>query len=73
MARRDDRNGIPAVGGADSADRIGAADLYGDFGLTSGFAERDGQQCGPDFFLKIGAVEIEGDVELLSGAGEIFI
>ena len=41
--------------------------------MTSGFAERDGQQCGPDFFLKIGAVEIEGDVELLSGAGEIFI
>jgi hypothetical protein len=73
MAGDDDAEGISAGGGSRRPRGFGRASAPGQFGVGDGFAERDAGNLFPDFALKFGPVESEGDRKIRALAGQIFI
>src|SRR5579884_3753985 len=73
VARRNNGNGIPADGGAHGAHRFGLLDLPGDLRVAARFAEGNGQQRLPDFFLEIRSLEIEFERERVSFSSEVAV
>ena len=71
MARCDDRDRVPAVGGPDGADGQGPPDLPRDRAVASGLAVGDREQRLPDALLELRALEIERHGERLQPAGEV--
>src|SRR5437879_5632469 len=71
MARRDDRDRIAAVRGADGAHGRGMPDLIGDLRVAARLAERNREQRVPHLLLERGPDEIELEIEDLAPAREI--
>lgn len=72
VARRNERKGILAVGGADGADRFGIAQGVGN-GLVGGCrAIGDGQQLTPDLALEGRPVKVQWEVKDLTLVRKVF-
>jgi hypothetical protein len=72
VTRRDDRNRIASVRGADRAHRAGIADVPRHLRVAAGFSIGNREQRRPGPFLEIGAAEIEGQFECAAMAREVF-
>lgn len=72
MARCNNGQWVPSVGGSNRPYCVGAADLHGYFRIAAGLAEWNGEQGGPDLFLKFGTLEVEREFEPGTFAGKIF-
>jgi hypothetical protein len=71
MARRDDRDRVAAIRGTHRAHGRGMADLARDLTVAAGLAKRDRQQRRPNDLLKLGALEVERNVESLQASLEV--
>jgi hypothetical protein len=65
MAGRDNRDRVAAIRGTHRAHGRGMADLARDLTVAAGLAKRDRQQRRPNDPLKLGALEVERNVESL--------
>src|SRR3954471_7212809 len=72
VARRDDRDRIPAIRRPDRAERRRLADLFRDLAVAAGLAERNREERFPDLPLKLRAGKIEPQIEGFPLAGKIF-
>jgi hypothetical protein len=71
VARNNDRDRVVAVGQADGASGARSADLFCNLTIGPGLTERDRQQRLPDSPLKLGASQIELEVEGGELAGKL--
>src|SRR3982751_6913224 len=71
MARHDDRDGISGVRAAYGTSRSRASDALCQGSVADGLAEWNADELGPDFLLKVAALRIKREIELLALACEV--
>ena len=69
----DDGDGVDGDGVGDGSDCAGLLDGGGDGAVGCGRTIGDVEQPAPHLFLKVGADEVQEEVEGYAGGGEVFI